>query len=127
MQSTPTKYKHLQWKCSTKSNPSNTLFTCLAPKVISVESYLLPPTKSITMKFVFQFLTGQKKLLKEADTVCLLIPPKMKNFSVKFLWDNKKADLNFCSYFPDYYLNSSPDRNYFFKEISLDTDVGLSQ
>lgn len=82
----------------------------------------MPPRKSITIKFIWQFLTGQKKLLKQTELACLMIPPKMKNFSIKFLRSQKRDDQNFVSYFPDYYLNTTPERDYFFTVSLLGID-----
>ena len=61
-----------------------------------------------------QFLSSQKGMLKRNELVSHLIPPRMRDFSIEFFWNEKKNDQNFFAFFPDYYKTSVPDREFFY-------------
>ena len=53
-----------------------------------------------------------------SNKILIKIPPKVKGFDIKKVWDIVKNDEEFFAYFPDRNYNGRPDRVYFW-QVSL--------
>lgn len=87
--------------------------------VISKVQYFLPPKRFITWPYIIQVLKGEKILLKQADIRINVVPPKIKQLTVKELWGVLKTDYELLKYFPNLCAGMDPPRNYFFAIISV--------
>ena len=78
----------------------------------------MPPKRYITWPFIKQVLEGKKKLLKQSHIRINIIPPKIRDLTVKKIWNYLKNDLDLLAYFPDQCLELEPPREFFFSIVS---------
>ena len=83
----------------------------------AIEGYYLPSYKKTSMRFIKDFLRGEKDLLKTADIQKFNVPPYEK-FAVKDIFEHMKYDANVMRYL-NYYEDSKdqPEREYLFGVI----------
>ena len=81
-------------------------------------SYFLPPKRYITWPYIAQVLKGEKLLIKQNQVKINIIPPKIKDLTVKNIWNMLREDLDLLRYFPDSCIEDEPPRAYFFSVVS---------
>lgn len=91
---------------------------CSALNVTSIVQYYLPPKRLISWPFIFKVLSGEKRLLKQAEIRISIVPPKIKHLQVKQIWSEIREDENVNCFFPDCCFDADPPRHYFFAVIS---------
>ena len=57
-------------------------------------------------------------MIKQPHIRINIVPPKIKQLTVKEVWTTMREDGEFTRYFPDHCFNSDPPRNYFFSVLS---------
>lgn len=80
--------------------------------------YFLPPKRFITWPFIRQVLEGSKKLIKQRDVRINIIPPKIRDLTVKSIWAFLKNDPELMKFFPDACVETDPPREFFFSIVS---------
>ena len=57
-------------------------------------------------------------LIKQSQVKINIIPPKIKDLTVKNIWEMLRGDRELLQYFPDSCIEDDPPRAYFFSVIS---------
>lgn len=96
---------------------------CLIP---ALEGYLLPPYKQTSMRFIRDFLKGDKELIKAAEVRHFNVP-LYAELSVASLLNQVKDDPDMMKYLPVYEgQRDPPDRHFFFGVLGSTAPEWLS-
>ena len=80
--------------------------------------YFLPPKSELSFPYIFDILSGRKKLLKYEQISIFVPPPRIKQLWVKTLWAELRNDIEFCRYFSNRAMTNQPNRRYFFTVLA---------
>lgn len=78
----------------------------------------MPPKRYISWPFIAQVLNEDKLLLKQSQVRINVIPPKVKDLTIKAIWNSMQQDDDFLRFFPDPCIDKEPPRGYFFSILS---------
>jgi hypothetical protein len=95
--------------------------------VVLKVGYFLPPKRFISWPYIIDILEGRKHLVQQNAVKVSIVPPKVKDLTIKKLWTEIKGDSEITKYFPQQCVDNDPPRDYFFAILSAIRPALLKQ